>query len=66
MMRFNPLEQPWLAMKILCLLVYIALGMIAFRFGKSRRQRMLAWLAAIVVYAYIVGLALTKQVSLGL
>ena len=62
----NPAEQPWLAMKIVGLLVYIALGLVAFRFGRTRNQRMLAWLGGIVVFAYIVGLAITKQVFLGL
>ena len=45
---------------------YIALGLVAFRFGRTRNQRMLAWLGGIVVFAYIVGLAITKQVFLGL
>jgi uncharacterized membrane protein SirB2 len=61
-----PTEQPWLMAKIIGLLVYIGLGMVAFRFGKTRNQRMLAWLGAIAVFAYIYGLAVTKQVSLGL
>lgn len=61
-----PTEQPWLMAKIIGLLVYIGLGMVAFRFGKTRTQRMLAWLGAIAVFAYIYGLAVTKQVSLGL
>lgn len=62
----NPAEQPWLAMKMVGILVYIGLGLVAFRFGKTRNQRMLAWLGAIIVFAYIVGLAITKQVFLGL
>ena len=61
-----PTEQPWLMAKIIGLLVYIGLGMVAFRFGKTRNQRMLAWLGAIVVFAYIIGLAVTKQIGLGL
>jgi len=66
MRGFNPVQQPWLMAKIIGLLIYIVLGLIAFRFGRSRGQRMLAWLAALAVFAYIVGLAVTKQPGLGL
>jgi uncharacterized membrane protein SirB2 len=61
-----PLEQPWLMAKIIGLLVYIGLGMMAFRFGKTRNQKLLAWMGAIAVFAYICGLAITKSLSLGM
>lgn len=61
-----PLEQPWLMAKIIGLLVYIGLGMMAFRFGKTRNQKLLAWIGAIAVFAYICGLAITKSLSLGM
>lgn len=61
-----PLEQPWLMAKIIGLLVYIGLGMMAFRFGKTRNQRLLAWMGAIAVFAYICGLAITKSLTLGI
>ena len=63
---FFPMEQPWLMAKLIGLIVYIGLGMVAFRFGKTRNQKMLAWVGAIIVFAYILGLAVTKQVTLGL
>ena len=52
--------------KIIGLLVYIGLGMMAFRFGKTRNQKLLAWIGAIAVFAYICGLAITKSLSLGM
>lgn len=61
-----PTEQPWLMAKIIGLLVYIGLGMMAFRFAKSRTQKIIAWLGAILVFGYIYGLAVTKSLTLGM
>ena len=57
----SPLSVPWLLAKVIALLVYIGLGMIALRFGKNRRVRVTAWLLALVVAAYIVCVAFTKS-----
>lgn len=57
----NPLVETWLAAKIIGLLVYIMLGFIAFRLGKTRRAKIIAWMLAQVVFAYIVSVALTKN-----
>lgn len=56
------LQQPWLLAKFAALLAYIVLGAIALRHGRSRRSRILAFVSALVVFAYIVGIALTKSV----
>ena len=55
-----PLAAPWLTAKVIGLLVYIALGMIALRLGKSKRIRVAAWIAAQTVFAYIVAVAFTR------
>lgn len=55
------LSTPWLMAKIIALLLYIALGLIAFRFGKTRTIRFVAWLEANLVFAYIIGVAITKN-----
>lgn len=55
------MSTPWLIAKIVALLLYIALGLIAFRFGKTRTIRLLAWLEAILVFAYIIGVAVTRN-----
>ncbi len=57
----NPFEQFWLLSKIIALLAYIGLGLVALRFGKTVLQRKLAWFGAILVFIYIVLVALTKQ-----
>lgn len=57
----NPFVETWLAAKIAGLLVYIMLGFIAFRLGKTRRARVTAWILAQIVFAYIVSVALTKN-----
>jgi len=61
--RLNPLATPWLTAKIVGLLVYIALGMAALHPGLPRRTRATAWAAALLVFAYIVSVAITKNAA---
>ena len=56
-----PWEQPWLTAKITALLLYIGLGMVALRFGRSRRVRICAWLAALATAGYIVAVAFSRD-----
>jgi uncharacterized membrane protein SirB2 len=51
----------WLAAKIVALLVYIALGTIALRRGRTRAQRTTALVAALATFAYIASVAVTKS-----
>ena len=60
--RINPLDAPWLLAKIGALLVYIGLGTVALKRGRTRGVRLGAWLGALAVLLYIVSVALTKQV----
>jgi len=62
----NPLDHSWLTAKVAGLLLYIGLGMIAIRFGKTRTIKITAWIAAQCVFIYIVLVALTKSPVLGL
>jgi uncharacterized membrane protein SirB2 len=57
-----PFVQPWLTAKVLALIAYIVLGSIALKRGKSREIRAAAFIAALLVFAYIVGVALTRRV----
>ena len=57
----NPFAVPWLAAKLAGLLVYIVLGSIALRYGRSKPIRATAWLAALLVFGYIVSVAITKS-----
>lgn len=62
----NPLSDSWLTAKVIGLLLYIGLGMIAMRFGKTRRIKIIAWIAAQCVFSYIVLVALTKNPGLNI
>jgi uncharacterized membrane protein SirB2 len=57
----NPLEQPWLATKLIALLLYIGLGMFAFRFAKTAGMQLVSWSAAIFVFCFMVSVAITKS-----
>ena len=49
-----PFVQGWLTAKVIGLLVYIALGTVALRRGKTKTVRVSAWIGALAVFAYIV------------
>lgn len=51
----------WLAAKVIGLVVYIALGTIAIKRGRTRGVRLAAALAAIATFGYIVSVALTES-----
>ena len=57
-----PFAVPWLTAKLLALLLYIGFGLIALRFGRTPFERATAFGAALVCVAYIVAVALTRQV----
>jgi uncharacterized membrane protein SirB2 len=61
MIHQDPIHNSWLSAKVAGLLLYIGLGMMALRFGKSRRTRISAWIAAQIVFFYIVLVAVTKN-----
>lgn len=60
-LRLSPLAAPWLLAKIVGLLIYIALGLLALRPGRPLAVRAAAWVAALCVFLYIVAVAFTKQ-----
>ena len=49
-----PFVDAWLTAKFFGLVLYIALGSIALKYGKTKAVRISAWLAALAVFAYIV------------
>jgi len=61
-----PFVHGWLTAKVIALVVYIVLGMIALRRGRTRGTRVIAFFAALLVFAYIVSVALTRSASLSL
>jgi uncharacterized membrane protein SirB2 len=61
--RLPVLQLPWLLAKFGALLVYIVLGAIALRRGRTRKSRAVAFALALLTFAYIVGVALNKSVA---
>jgi uncharacterized membrane protein SirB2 len=56
-----PFVAGWVTAKVVGLVVYIALGMIALRRGRTKGIRIAAFLAAIVVFAWIASVAVSKN-----
>jgi len=56
-----PFAQNWLTAKLVGLLVYIGCGTMALKRGKSRAVRAAFFVAALLAYAYIVSVALTRN-----
>lgn len=59
--RQYPLLADWLTAKLAALVIYISLGMVALRYGETRRARIVAWIAAQAVFAYIIAVAVTRN-----
>lgn len=53
-----PFVDSWLTAKVTALLLYISLGFVALKYGRSKTVRLVAWLAAQAVFGYIVLVAL--------
>ncbi len=47
----------WLAVKLLLLVVYVVLGSFALKRGRTARKRTTCYLAALLVYAWMIGIA---------
>lgn len=52
-----PFVDAWLTVKVLLLVVYVAIGVYAFRTRRSTTMRWTAWLAALAVFLFIVSVA---------
>lgn len=61
-----PFVHAWLTAKVLALVAYIVVGAIGLRHGRSKRVRAVAWAGAVLIFGYIVGVALTRSPTLGL
>jgi uncharacterized membrane protein SirB2 len=61
MLRLHPGNAPWILAKVVGLVGYVALGVIALRPGRSLRVRAAAWVAALVIALWIVSVAVAKS-----
>lgn len=58
MLSLWPHQHPWLAAKLIALLVYIGLGTLAIKRGRSPVVRGVAGVAAVLVFLYMLGAAI--------
>jgi len=56
-----PIAHPWLTAKLIALLCYIGLGMVALTYGRTKRTRALALAAAHACFFYILSVAVTRD-----
>jgi uncharacterized membrane protein SirB2 len=56
-----PFVAPWLTAKVIGLLVYILLGAVALRRGRTMRIRVLAFVGAVALFGWIVSVALSRN-----
>lgn len=62
-LHLQVMQNSWLLMKIAALIVYIVLGTIALKRGATRKIRVTAFMLAVLTFAYIAGVALTKSLA---
>lgn len=56
-----PFVHGWVTAKVFGLIAYIILGSVALKAGKTRAVRVAAWVAALLVFGFVVSVALTKD-----
>lgn len=56
-----PWEQPWMAAKLVALIAYVLIGTVALKRGSTKAIRVMAWVLALVIYTYIVMVAMTHS-----
>ena len=61
LMQQYPLVHGWLTAKFFALIAYILLGTIALKRGKTKAQRVAAWIAALLVFGYMVAVAMAHD-----
>ncbi len=61
LLGISPLESHWLAAKIVGLLIYIILGAVALKYGRSMWIKRSCFIAALCVFAYVVAVARTMD-----
>ena len=61
LLQLNAFSQPWLMAKFAGLIIYVVLGTIAIKRGPTMQVRIIAFVSALAVFAYIVGVAMSKS-----
>lgn len=63
MIQQYPFDAGWVTAKVFGLIAYILLGTVALKRGRTKGIRLGAFVAALLVYAWIASVALTKNVA---
>lgn len=58
-----PFINHWLTAKLLAVLLYIILGTIALKRGKTKTIRFTAWISALGIFSYLVTVAITRTAN---
>ena len=61
MISINPLVTPWLMVKLIALVGFVIIAAIGVRRGLTRNVRLLSFILAIIIFMYIVSVAITKN-----
>jgi uncharacterized membrane protein SirB2 len=56
-----PFVHAWLTVKVLCLVLYIVLGVFALRRGRTRAVRTACFAAALATYLFIISVAIAHN-----
>lgn len=56
-----PFVHHWLTAKVIALVLYIVVGTVAIKRGKTKSIRVTAFVIALLLYGYIVGVAITHN-----
>jgi len=56
-----PFVHSWLTAKIIALIIYILLGMLALKYAKEMKNKVLFFILALLTFSYIVSVALTRS-----
>ena len=55
-----PFVHGWLTAKLVLLLAYIVMGMLALHWLRYKPLQLITWLCAIGIYGYLIGIALNR------
>ena len=61
LLGYHPLQQTWLGLKLVLLVVYIVLGSFALKRGRTRAGRLVFFALALAAVASMVGIALNRH-----
>jgi uncharacterized membrane protein SirB2 len=65
-LAISPVAHPWLAVKLVVIVIYVVIGSVALKRGRTYRQRVLALVLSVLALICIFALALSHDPLVGL